>query len=205
MCDTAFAKWYERGMTRRKAKQIEIDFRKKDCLIELLQRGENRRDSDKEAVADLGFIVGLWNGEKSSKTVGLSVTCGLYSTAVGLGGNCILLNLPEDLGELKHCDRMEKVLTTVAKCWEPDWAGVFSLEAMDTREFNPAVPFVDWMIYISDKMCKNPVIPEVSAIHRTDGIGSLIVLQCEPTLPDNLNHAQKAKEVELALKLKCFT
>jgi hypothetical protein len=167
-CDPVFAAWYERGASRRKGKQAEIDFKNEAHLLDLLDRGRNRRDVGKEVMEDLGFRVGLWNGGKSAKMAGLSVTCGLYATVAGLGGNCLILDLPEDLGDLQQSERMASVLTLAATSWEPDWAGVFSVGAMNKRVYNPAVPFVDWMVYVSHKLAPAPLA--ISSARVVDGL-----------------------------------
>lgn len=201
-CDRVFTNWYEKGMSRRNAKQVAIDFSDTDCLVHLFEKGRHRRDDDKEIIEDLGFCVGLWNGEKSHRMAGLRITCGQYATVPGLGGNCILLNLPEKLGDLEHCDRMESVLTSVAKCWEPDWAGVFSLDAMDSRGFNTLTPFVDWMLYLSHKMWRTPQLPEPIIVHRVDDLGVTIVVQGPPPHHEDAAHIQRVREAELAIGLK---
>jgi len=201
-CTEVFAAWYEKGASRRKAKQVEIDFKNKEALLALLERGRNRRDIGKEVIEDLGFHVGMWNGGKSVKMAGVNVTCGLYSTAPGLGGNCVVLDLPEELGDLQQAERMANVLIATAASWEPDWAGVFSLDAMNKRSFNPTVPFVDWMLYLSNKLAPNPTVPEPSSVKPVDALGSLIVVQPEPVEADNPVHLQRVKAIETALGIK---
>lgn len=201
-CAEVFAAWYEKATSSRKAKQVEIDFKNKGCLLDLLERGRHRRDIGKEVMEDLGFHVGMWNGRKSTKRVGLSVTCGLYSNAPGLGGNCVVMDLPEELGDLQQAERMANVLVAVATSWEPDWAGVFSLDAMNKRNFNPTVPFVDWMLYVSNKLAPKPTMPEPSSVKPVDAIGSLIVVQQEPGEAENPVHLQRVKAVEIALGIK---
>ncbi len=202
MCAPVFSAWYEKGGARRKAKQTEIDFKNTDQLLGLLERGRNRKDIGKEVIEELGFNIGMWNGGKSAKMVGLSITCGLYSTAPGLGGNCVVIDLPEELAELQECERMVNVLVAVATSWEPDWAGVFTLDAMSMRKFNPAVPFVDWMIYVNNKLAINLNVPEPSVVRPVDRIGSLVVVQQEPVEADDPAHLQRVKVVEAALGIK---
>lgn len=201
-CVEDFAAWYEKATSRRQAKQVEINFKNKGCLLDLLERGRHRRDIGKEVIEDLGFHVGMWNGGKSTKMVGLSVTCGLYSTAPGLGGNCVVMDLPEELGDLRQTERMVSVLIAVATSWEPEWAGVFSLDAMNKRNFNPTVPFVDWMLYVSNNLAVNPSVPGPSSVKRVDTIGSLIVVQQEPVEEENEVRLQRVRAVETALGIK---
>jgi hypothetical protein len=201
-CDAVFAYWYKLGRSRRQAKQVEIDYTNTDSLIDLLERGRNRKDICKEVIEDLGFHVTLWNGGESQNEVGLSITCGLYSTVPGLGGNCVVIDLPEDLGGLRHADRMANVLATVAKYWEPDWGGVISRRSRNSRSFVPGMPFVDWMFYISNKLAPSPFVPEPSSIYSVDSIGNLIVIQPEPVESDNPVHMQRVNAVEDALGIR---
>jgi hypothetical protein len=150
---------------------------------------------------DLGFSVGIWNGGETSKMVGLRITCGLYSTAPGLGGNCVVIDLPEELGDLRQSERMANTLIAVARCWEPDWGGVISRKSRSTRKFVPGKPFVDWMLYISNKLMPNPKVPEPSLVKPVDAAGSLIIVQQEPVEADNAIHLQRVKTVEVALGL----
>ena len=200
-CDPVFAKWYKKGMSKRKAQQTQIDLGIKDELVDLLESGRHRCDSDKSVIDELGSHIGMWNGETSSKMVGLSVTCGQYSTVQGLGGNSVLLELPEDLDTLQQCDNMVKVLLAVANCWQPDWAGVFSVDAMVNRDFSVAVPFVDWMVYVGKK-CENLSPPRAFAVHKVNEKGSIIVVQPNPPQPDNSAHIEKVKAIESFLGSK---
>src|SRR2546425_1147519 len=101
-CDEAFASWYERRSSRRKATQNNIDFKNRDRLRALLERGMNRRDIGKEVMEDLGCSIGMWNGGMPTRAAGLKLTCGLFSTAPGLGGNSLVIDLPEELGGLQQ-------------------------------------------------------------------------------------------------------
>ena len=201
-CDAVFATWYKRGMSRRKAKQVETDFKNRDCLLDLLEQGRNRKDIGKEVIEELGFHIGIWNGGKSTKMVGLDVTCGLYATTAGLGGNSVVINLPEELGDLRSSERMANVLVAVAMSWEPDWAGVFSLEAMSTRNFNPAVPFVDWMLYVSHKLVPKSDVLEPSLVKPVDDIGTIVVVEQDSMKVDNLAHLEKVRMIETAIGIK---
>jgi hypothetical protein len=198
-CGPVFSAWYKRGKTHRQAKPGEIHFEDKDCLLDLLEQGRNRTDVGKQVIEDLGFHIGMWNRRESQNEVGLSVTCGLYSTAPGLGGNCVVIDLPEELGDLRQTQRMANVLVAVATSWEPDWAGVISRKSREARNFVPGKPFVDWMLYVSSRLAANPTVPEPSSVIPVDAIGSVIVVQSEPVKADSPTDLQRVKAVETAL------
>ncbi len=196
---SGFGLWYKLGKSRRHAKRIEIEFNNRSCLLELLEGGRNRKDLDKEVVEDLGFHIALWNGGESHTQAGLSVTCGLYSAAPGLGGNRVVIDLPEELGELQQCERMTNLLAATAISWDPDWAGVISRKCRDTRTFVAGIPFVDWMLYVSCKMIPNPDVPAPSFVRPINSMGSLIVVQQEPVEANNPGHLQRVRAVQGAL------
>ncbi len=75
---------------------------------------------------------------------------------------------------------MRPVLAAVANAWEPDWAGVMSDEAMQRRKFDAGKPFVDWMLYISDKWLPKVPTFEPPATADRPAAGTIIVVQEEP-------------------------
>jgi hypothetical protein len=201
-CDSAFGRWYKLGKSRRDAKRSEIDFKSNHCLLDLLEKGRHRKDVGKEVMEDLGFLVCLWNGGEPPHEVGLKITCGLYSTVPGLGGNGVGIDLPEEFGDLRQSQRMANVLVAVATSWDPDWAGVISRKSRETRSFVPGKPFVDWMLYVSSRLVPNPTVPEPSSITPVDTLGSVIVVQQEPVKADSPADLQRVKAVEAALGIK---
>lgn len=199
-CDPAFTDWYERGRPRRKSLEARVDFKNESYLVDLLERGRHRRDVGEGAMEDLGFCIGLWNGGRLAKMTGLSVTCGLYATTAGLGGNCVILDLPEDLGDLRQSKQMANVLVATATSWEPEWAGVFSVDAMNKRDYNPSVPFIDWIVYVSHKLAPAPLaIPSAKVI---DDMGTLVVVEQGLEGGESLGHLQQVKAIEAALGLR---
>src|SRR5260370_11687870 len=154
-CDAIFSRWYKLGLARSKALQAEIDFGNRESLIDLLEKGRHRKDVGKEVMEELGFSVGMWNGGTPAKSVGLSVSCGSYWTGPnGIGGNSVVIDLPEELGVLGRSQCMANVLVVVAKCWEPDRAHVSSTKLAKGEDVLPGKPiegpkFFYWMVYVS--------------------------------------------------------
>jgi len=176
-CDPALATWYERGRSRKEALEKRADVGDQNYLLSLLDRGRNRRDIGRTVIEELGFGGGLWNGGKEGKEAGLSVKCGLYWASPKSNAsmsNCVILDLPEDLGELNQTGRMARVLVAAARAWEPDWAGVMSKNAMSERAFNAKVPFVDWMVFVPRKISG---APSPSSVVELRGLGSLVIVQ----------------------------
>jgi hypothetical protein len=206
-CDAVFSRWYKLGMSRRKAMQAEIDFRKKDYLLGMLEKGRNRTDIGKKVIEELGFSVWMWNGAAcDEKSVGLNVHCGSYTTGPAVG-NGVSIDLPEDLGDLRDAERMAKVLLAVARCWEPDTARVSTVQPIRAEDIVPGRPvegpkYFDWMVYVSNRLAPNPTVPEPSLVKPVDALGSLIIVQPEPVEADNPVHLQRVKAVEAALGIK---
>jgi hypothetical protein len=149
--DDRLATWYERGRARPSPEDY-VDPDDLARLTSLLDKGRNRRDVGGQAIDELGFHIGLWNGFKDyGDQAELSVTCGLYWTSDRKSaslGNAVVLDLPESLGDLADSRRMAELLSALAQAWEPAWAGVMSTQAMSDRGFDGNEPFVDWMVFV---------------------------------------------------------
>lgn len=198
-CDEVFSSWRETGWSRKQAVEKTAEVSNREYLLKRLDRGRNRRDIGHEIIEELGFSVHFWNGREKGKAVGLHVNCGLHwiSPAPNASlGNCVTLDLPEDLGELRQTERTVRVLAAAARAWEPDWAGVMSKESMTVRSFDAKVPFVDWMVYIPRKI--GGVSPPSRVIGLED-IGSIIIVH--PVPPENgIEEILRIREIEELLK-----
>lgn len=193
------ATWYEKGRSRKEALAKPAKTQDLSYLRSLLEQGRNRRDTDRTVIAELGFGVGIWNGGEESKQVSLRVKCGLYwvsSNANASLSNSVVLELPNDLGELKQAGCMSGVLAAVARAWEPDWAGVISYDAMNARAFNANVPFVDWMVFIPRRIER---VSSPSSATRLDS-GSLIVVQPDPPAVNDQVAQENIRSVENILR-----
>jgi hypothetical protein len=198
-CDPTLATWYEKGRSHKQALEKQAEIRDSSYLLSLLDRGRHRRDVGRTVMEELGFRVGLWNGGSENKTAGLNITCGLYWTSPNPNAsmsNCLTLDLPEDLGELKHAERMACVLAAIAREWEPDWAGVISRDAMSARAFNAKAPFVDWMVFIPRKI---DGVPAPSSVMQLEN-GSLIVVQPDPPAVNNAEAQERIRKIESILR-----
>lgn len=199
-CDAVFASWCKKARKRRDATQSQIGIDDVEALSDLLEAGRNRRDIDNRAIDDLGYRVGIWNGEATSKAVSLSVTCGAYSPNAQLG-NSVVLDFPEELGDLAKWDHTIQVLSAVAQAWEPDWAGVISRASRERRNFQPGVPFVDWMLYLSNQIYSVPEIQQACSVQPVDDLGTIVVVQTSPIEADNAAHVEAVRAVEEALAI----
>jgi hypothetical protein len=164
----------------------------------LLARGRIRYDSNHEVIEDLGFPGQLWNGEDPPCNAGLDILCGSYAPPVS---NVAIINFPPDAGELNDVNRMRCVLAAAAKAYKPEWAGVMSERAKELRGYDASLPFVDWMLYVSDELSRKSLtlLPPASC-ERFDDSGTMIVVQDECPDPENLEHVQHIRQVDAILK-----
>jgi len=190
-----FASWYEKGRSRRDALKHPVQ---PDDLLTLVESGCSKRDSDKSVIEDLGFRVGVWNGESEERSASLSVRCGAHSQNPNLG-NSVVLSLPEVLGDLAEKERALKALMAVVRAWEPDWAGIISHESADARPFTPGSPFVDWMIYLNLSDIDSSRLPSSASVVSVNGKGTIVITQDAPVDPSNQSHVQNVQAVVSAI------
>lgn len=194
-CGSNFVHWYHKGRSRNDALRKEIAVRDRDELLALLDKGRHRGDIEKTIIEDLGFSVGIWNGGAPGKEASLSIACGLYWVSPSPNAslsNYVVLNLPEDLGDLADPAKASWLLALTARCWVPDWAGIFSNEAMNSRDWGRQ-PFVDWMVYIPQRIAS--VSPPSTVTHLESG-GSLIVVQPNPPALKNPEDQERIRRIE---------
>jgi hypothetical protein len=182
--------WYELGRSKRDALSKPAALNSIDYW--------HRKFSRQRQSAEAGYSIGLWNGHDNDSGMGISVRCGAHSE---FGKNCVVIYCHPSSGLLgTHCE-MSLVLSSVARVWQPDWAGLMSSKGRDMRHAKPGQPFIDWMIYLSDELL--PEVPKLkppARCERIDDLGTLIVVQPEPTDPTNRDHLQNIERVQTALK-----
>ena len=190
--DPSLAVWYELGMSREEALEKRAATNDRSYLLHRLDRGRNRRDFDHTVIADSGFRLGLWNGREEGQVAGLMIWCGQYSPEFD---NNVVLRLPEDLGGLRQSERMAGLLESTARAWEPDWAGVMSDEAIESRNFRGDGLFVDWMVYVPHKI--TGVVPPSTVLELPD-LGSVVIVQDTPPRegdPEDMARIQRVQEI----------
>ena len=123
--DQVFSNWYRQGRLRSGLSPLKVDVRDIMGMISLIESGTHKRDLDGSVIPELGFTFGITNRQEANKWASLTISCGSYA-ASGNVGNAVVMDLPEDLGELHSAERMATVVAAAARAWEPEWAGVFS-------------------------------------------------------------------------------
>lgn len=199
-CHESLSLWYQKADSPRKSLQRPLESIETPSLIKILKEGRNRENASGTVYEDLGFQVGFWNGQEGDGKASFSLRCGLYwqSTNPGVSvGNCVVLDLPKNLGTLASPQRMSQVLAVTASAWQPDWAGVMSESSMLAKNFDAEEPFVDWMVYVPRKVEE---ISEPAFISALPCHGSLIVVQPDPPSLDNVASQDLVSRVEAVVK-----
>lgn len=190
--DDLLSQWYPKTSSPKKSLEHPLDKVNRQMLVEILMKGQNRENARGAVSEDLGFQLGFWNGQKADDQASFSLRCGLYwksSNASVSVGNCVVFDLPKNLGILAEAQRMVQLLAATARAWNPDWAGVMSESSMLTRDFGAEKPFVDWMIYVPRRIGKAPEPAVLLEIQE----GSIIVL---PPDSPSINLPQKKSLIE---------
>jgi hypothetical protein len=141
-CDMRLANWFAKGR-RKKAASAEAIEINSDALSSVLKT--NNRDSDGTAIAELGFNLGLWNGDDSFPC-SFNATCGGYSEFVK---NSAVLQLPSDGNVLTSLskDSLREILLGIVSAFDPDIAVLTSNEYLDQAGGGAPWEVGGWMVY----------------------------------------------------------
>lgn len=104
--------WKSPALSKKKALASPyVDGDDLETIRELVGKGVNRRDDNKEIIKELGFLVSFWNGTtKPEKAATLSITNGGFSPVVS---NSVVLVFPE-FGDLGSNDELAEALVLAA-------------------------------------------------------------------------------------------
>jgi len=117
------ALWYHRGERKPKPEGL-VDIRSVEALKLLLESGTTCRDDNHRQIRELGFGVGLWNGETGGWSASTDVHCGSYSKAKGLS-NVALLSVGFDAKPALSPTDMVRLLKRFVEIWEPEHGKVW--------------------------------------------------------------------------------
>jgi len=85
-----YAIFYQLSRSRKTALRHPVE-PSLEAIRSLLEKGVNRRDTDRQPIPELGFRLSLWSGGPDDESYSVSVHCGCGSQFVG---NNFLLDLP---------------------------------------------------------------------------------------------------------------
>ena len=165
--DGQFANYYRGGMGRKKALEQEVlldeDSIRKLCLT-MTKRGE----LDANGFAKMGFLFGVWTGQKDDESSAVSFTAGHAFETSNLS-NCCVINLPAEgpaRTRLLQPEISRKILEIMVRTWNPDYA---VLTSSFLRERLNVGNELGWMSY--KKQIKT--LPKLSGNinHENDALG----------------------------------
>ncbi len=112
----ALERWHETAW-RRPRHPKEVPVGTLESLAALFANGVHRRDDDKSVIVDLGWSMGLWNGDRDGLSASTSVHCGCTAHSVG---NNALLYVSSDEGEALSKEAAVQLLKRLIWIWRPD-------------------------------------------------------------------------------------
>ncbi|VVE72749.1 hypothetical protein PCA31118_04300 [Pandoraea captiosa] len=121
-------------------------------LETLFLKGVNRRDVGGESIDELGFRISVWNGAGDDHAASLTMRCGLYSEVPGVN-NAVSLTIPSEF-DLDSVAKVRRLLVSVIRAWQPDWAVVASSSGGRGNNKKNA-PFLDRALYMSSSIKEN--------------------------------------------------
>jgi len=196
-CDDVFTSWFSDGISRQAA-PTEVKPHDESALEALLHQGRNRREDNRSVIEELGFTVGLWNGQDDSGSSSIIMQCGSYSEWVS---NSVVLRLPRQ-GLPRERIVQVNVLTQILQCivtaWQPDAASVASSDYVSLVH-DTWGPMVGWITFIPVDPTELPSLPVHVRVIPADTHGSLIIATDEPFSAANPAHVALANSVGEAL------
>jgi hypothetical protein len=178
--DPLLASWFETGYSLRSARAKKVE-PQAGALRELLLASRARRDGAARSVMnDLGFRIGLWNGNDTQ--VGLSATCGASPPTTAFG-NRVVVNLPEAEGPALSLYQPRTglaILKAIIAAWEPSWATWTSDRLRNAQQPKPGQVVVGWATYVpSPSPFPGGNLP-LGVAGETLGTGVLITIGDDP-------------------------
>jgi hypothetical protein len=199
-CDPSFGQWYT--IAKRKADKdrarglpgLPVDTSDVAQLEALFQRGRNRTDVGRKVIEELGFGLMAWNSKKGETL--LQINCGTYSPH---STNVCKADLPSEgpsAERLLDAPALARVLTTMARGWDPDYGVATSHEV---TQLLPRTPLheadVGWVMYFSRRRGRVPPLPAPVRIEPVGTEGTLVTLTPERFTAANPEHVALALRV----------
>jgi hypothetical protein len=184
--DPTFVEWYQLGNSAKSAKKYKVDTTQ-DALVHLIT-GKRDKPTEQLSEDNLGYRVGLWNGEEHAG-VNLSIRCGGFSPWAPV--NACVLSLPSDqkvLHRLLSVPTLEHLLRCLVTAWDPDWGSVITDSLRDQHiNYYGKLPALGWVSYLAIPSDSIPLL-ESPSWNAPMGSGSVIVATEEPFSEANEYH-----------------
>lgn len=107
------ADWYEKGARKRLSPKVDVG--SVDALERRLAKGLNRRDIDGAPISELGWSLGLWNGDTGGWSSSTAIHCGLFSRNPNLS-NAASVSVDGDL----EASAAIALFRGLIEIWSPD-------------------------------------------------------------------------------------
>ncbi|MCB9762666.1 MAG: immunity 52 family protein [Alphaproteobacteria bacterium] len=199
----AYARWYEKGNSRKQAMECPVDDLTALRLLPLLAE---KKGQPSDATSRFGFSFGLWNGAETDEA-----SVGVRSTA-GMRGKRFMWNSAEvglpDEGVPEPVTTPEggkPILAAVIAAYEPQW-GVLSNQKLlyPNRDLRlPQSPFLSWMTWLRGPASPagGPVdgLGDDATVEPFEG-GALITLGQRPMHHDNPEDIARIRDAWLKLR-----
>lgn len=145
-----FMAWYSKGRSSKTIKQ-PLDL-SKEQIGRILKT--NNRDSDDSAISELGFNIGVWNGEPE-RAVSFNATSGAYSDIVN---NYAVLEFDSnwDAAGVLTQNRLRDVLETLVELFDPERGLVTNHDYFN--EAGDGAPWTTrgWLVY--ERICGDSIV-----------------------------------------------
>ncbi len=193
--DFSLDNWRERASTKTEATKKPL-INDPARLSDLLSSGRNRRDDNGNVIAELGYSIGLWNGDVVSDA---SVNIHIGATSQWVQ-NSVSITLPDPAvrPDLYKYDSARTVLTLIINAFHPDRA-VWTNSVLTKQQTEPDSLTDDggyilgqlvghpagWGTFLADEssvMFDQDLLPESAKVERVNS-GLLVIVGDEPGNP----------------------
>jgi len=189
--DPLLERWYVTGNTPKTAVEISPTV---EVLRELFTR--------KPYKDEMGLSFLAWNGREGPD----HCSTNMRKAWMAGGYPAICVVDPPWRGEFAErfltVDVLTRVLRAMVRVWEPDWAGVTSVEydrlIHGTKDQLPDVD-CGWLTFLSQRRGEVPPLPEPVRVESVDDKGTLIILTPERFTVSNPAHVALALEAHRTL------
>ncbi|SKQ14397.1 Imm52 family immunity protein [Mycobacteroides abscessus] len=189
--DTSLNNWRERASVKTEAARQSL-INDPSRISDLLSSGQNRRDDNGNVIAELGYSIGLWNGDAS-----VSIHIGAASEWVP---NSVSITLPDPAVRVDpyKYESARNILTLIINTFHPDRA-VWTNSVLTKRQTEPD-SFTDDGGYILGQLVGHPagwgtfladgssivfeqdLLPQSAKVERVNS-GVLVIVGDEPANP----------------------
>jgi len=140
-----FKVWNEKNINR----AISFNMYSLEEMALYIEKSINRDDTVfHNPIPSLGYRINLFNDDNYLESK-LSISVGIYSDNLL---NRIILKISENNPILTDLQQSVAMLNTMVDCWNPDWAGLYTREAVEKKHLNkigPENPFLGKILYLN--------------------------------------------------------